>query len=276
METNFKWKNLGKKDYQVAEKFLINNEFKYVGACSRFLNRNKKDEFWALCSPVTDEIYAMAIYSKKLLYPVLPGCHVISDEIINKPIYSIQGPINDVIMTEEAAKKKSIVPAESVNYDLMTLDSTVNTESIRCVPENLVLRLPVKKDFNDIFFLQAGYEKEEVLPAGSLFNPTVCKSNLEKMLQTEEMMLACFGSRVVGKINTNAKSFTRYQIGGVYIKPEYRGIGIATKMTAGFTEYLLKKNRGVSLFVKKTNANAKRVYTKVGFTVKGDYRISYY
>ena len=80
----------------------------------------------------------------------------------------------------------------------------------------------------------------------------------------------------MGKINTNAASFTRLQIGGVDVLPEYRGLGIGRRMTAAFVGELSKQGRGLTLFVKKNNPAARAIYDHIGFSVAADYRISYY
>ena len=80
----------------------------------------------------------------------------------------------------------------------------------------------------------------------------------------------------MGKINTNAASFTRVQIGGVYVLPEYRGLGIGRRMTAVFAGELQARGWGLTLFVKKNNPAAQKIYRSIGFEEAGDYRISYY
>jgi predicted GNAT family acetyltransferase len=47
-------------------------------------------------------------------------------------------------------------------------------------------------------------------------------------------------------------------------------------MTAAFAEALLAQGKGLSLFVKKRNAAACKVYRKIGFSSIADYRITYY
>jgi predicted GNAT family acetyltransferase len=47
-------------------------------------------------------------------------------------------------------------------------------------------------------------------------------------------------------------------------------------MTAVFAEGLLAQGKALSLFVKKRNAAACKVYRKIGFSVTADYRITYY
>jgi predicted GNAT family acetyltransferase len=81
---------------------------------------------------------------------------------------------------------------------------------------------------------------------------------------------------MVGKANTNAESFTRYQIGGVYVHADCRGLGIGAVMTAALVRDLIACGKGVSLFVKKRNAAARAVYRRAGFVSAGEYRITYY
>jgi predicted GNAT family acetyltransferase len=90
------------------------------------------------------------------------------------------------------------------------------------------------------------------------------------------MLLASLGGQIVGKINTSGLSFTRFQIGGVYVRPDCRSLGIAVRMASVFLKGLVDEGRGVTLFVKKRNAAARAVYRRIGFSVQGNYRISYF
>jgi predicted GNAT family acetyltransferase len=129
---------------------------------------------------------------------------------------------------------------------------------------------------NALAALQAAYEREEVLPTASEFNATASRLNIERIFTREQMLVAELDGRLVGKINTNAITFTRYQVGGVYVLPDYRGKGIARRMAGAFIDSLIAQGRGISLFVKKTNHAARSVYQRIGFDILGDYRISYY
>jgi predicted GNAT family acetyltransferase len=90
------------------------------------------------------------------------------------------------------------------------------------------------------------------------------------------MLVAEFKGNLIGKINTNAVTFTRYQVGGVYVHPDYRGMGIARRMAGEFIASLTTQGKGISLFVKKSNSAARRVYQRIGFEILGDYHINYY
>jgi predicted GNAT family acetyltransferase len=99
---------------------------------------------------------------------------------------------------------------------------------------------------------------------------------LQRIFTNEQMLVAELNGRLVGKINTSADSFTRFQVGGVYVHPDFRAQGIALRMTAEFVRSLIAQGKGVSLFVKKSNPAALSVYRRAGFEFLADYRISYY
>jgi predicted GNAT family acetyltransferase len=163
------------------------------------------------------------------------------------------------------------------DYDLMSLDRQPYQKAVSSGPSNLILRAPRLIDLDAIAPLQAAYEREEVLPSGSDFSPAASRINLANIVSKKgQMLCAEICGRVIGKININAVSFTRYQVGGVYVHPDFRGLGIARRMAAEFISSLIKTGKGVTLFVKKKNIPAQRLYTGLGFTVSGDYRITYY
>jgi hypothetical protein len=53
-------------------------------------------------------------------------------------------------------------------------------------------------------------------------------------------------------------------------------MGIARCMAEEFIASLINEGMGVTLFVKKNNVAARRLYLGLGFSVSGDYRITYY
>ena len=279
-----RWKKLSKKDYKYAEKFLHAREKNYVNACARFLQLKAKDEIWGLPGddPSHSPYKALLIHCRQTLYPVFDGRNDIPlpsflERILMKVyVHALQGPMDDVVLLESLMKTRSYLPSETINYDLMSLEEKPDRVCFNYGPKDLILRKPEKKDFEQIFDLQAAYEKEEVLPGGAVFNPAVCRLNLERILKTEEMLLAVTGNEIAAKINTNAASFGMTQIGGVYTKPSFRRQGIAVRMTAAFLEEIISNGNGASLFVKKNNAAAKAVYQRIGFTTHGSYRISYF
>jgi predicted GNAT family acetyltransferase len=54
-------------------------------------------------------------------------------------------------------------------------------------------------------------------------------------------------------------------IGGVLTKEEFRNKGLATSVVSMLTEYLTKRGKVVSLYVREDNNPAIHVYKKIGF-----------
>jgi predicted GNAT family acetyltransferase len=158
----------------------------------------------------------------------------------------------------------------------MAITTPPSERSLCAGPPGLILRQPGISDIDKLFPLQAGYEQEEVLSKNGAFDPAVCRMIIEHIVTHDRILIAELGGHIVGKINTNAVTPTWFQIGGVYVLPAYRGLGIATRMTAVFTRGLRAEGKQVSLFVKKHKTNAHNVYNRVGFKRANDYRISYY
>jgi ribosomal protein S18 acetylase RimI-like enzyme len=225
---------------------------------------------------------ALLMLNRRSLFPIrfktgeLPPPPFINSLFHKVSIHAVQGLRNDVAFLETLAEDLGIRPAEGIDYDLMALDREPSPESFNSGPPELLLRRPGLGDLENLYRLQAAYEQEEVLPRGAVFNPLSCRNSLEHILSGEHILVAELHGRMVGKINTSAASFFRYQIGGVYVEPDYRGRGIACRMAAVFTRELIREGRGLSLFVKKRNTAARAVYRRIGFEILDDYRICYY
>jgi predicted GNAT family acetyltransferase len=224
----------------------------------------------------------MIIRSGGILLPVLgeirniPPLHFIKGFLNKPPVHLVQGLLGDALLLEAALADRGCHAVEQRDYNLMALDKALETESPGAFPRGLDLRRPGLADLEAMYPLQAGYEEEEVLPQGAVFNPAACRLALKKILSKEQSLIACLDRRVVGKINTNAASFTRIQIGGVYVLPEYRGLGIGRRMTAVFAGDLINRGWGLTLFVNKNNPAAQKIYRRIGFEEAENYRISYY
>jgi ribosomal protein S18 acetylase RimI-like enzyme len=270
-----------KRQIAQTESLLQSQERWCMNACNRYINRiPKEDDVWLLRSKA-GEIFALMVYAKQSLLPVLcgqkniPPPHFLRGLFGTIPIHSLQGKKDDVALMESALEKIGLHAAEKIDYDLMCIDRP---------PENfytsriagLIIRKPQSSDMDALAALQAAYEQEEVIPSAAEFNAAVSRLNIERIFSKEQMLVAELNGRLIGKINTNAATFSRYQVGGVYVVPDYRGRGIARKMAGEFIADLVAQGRGISLFVKKSNPCARRVYQRIGFEILGDYRINYY
>jgi ribosomal protein S18 acetylase RimI-like enzyme len=281
-----KWRRAGKSEANRMEEFLRSREQYCVNACAKFLQTHKNQK-WYLANP-DGTIRAMLLLSGGMFFPVfgsardIPPPRFLKSGLLDRnfpgmtPIHAVQGLLDDTVILETALESLGYHAAEHRDYDLMSLENPPEQKSPGAGLHGLVLRKPGFTDLEAMLPLQTGYEKEEVLPKDAVFNPESCRLSLSSIIAREQSLIACLENRIVGKINTNAASFTRLQIGGVYVLPEYRSLGIGRRMTAAFVGELSKQSRGLTLFVKKNNPAAQKIYRQVGFTTVADYRISYY
>jgi predicted GNAT family acetyltransferase len=259
--------------------FLREREPYCVSACARIMKSNWfMDDLWAFRG--ADGVSGLLFHSQRSLFPVFnqnehPPFPDFMERFLKKTsIHAVQGLRTDAETLQNLIGCFGIQPKQVIEYDLMALEHAPPPDDAD--PPTLTLRQPLINDMDRLYRLQAAYEQEEVLPQGVAFNPAACRQNLEHITAHEKMLIACIGPRIVGKINTSAASFSRFQIGGVFVHPEYRRRGIGSAMTRAFVRLLCAEGRGVTLFVKKRNAAARAVYTRTGFTMLADYRISYY
>jgi ribosomal protein S18 acetylase RimI-like enzyme len=267
-----------KRDSAGIEALLRKRELWYVAASGRFIKRKESGaRTWVLKDREKD-ISSLVIYSKQNLLPVfcgkkdIPPPRFLSGFFGRLPVYSVQGLRDEVTFLEQCLEVPGLQAVEKIDYDLMFIDRKINVDT----GPDLILRVPGYTDMDALASLQAGYEQEEVLPRGATFYPAASRLNTEKIVKEGQVLAAELGGRLVGKINVSAESFTRFQVGGVYVHPDFRGMGIARQMTAAFVSSLIAQGKGVSLFVKKSNIAAISVYRKLGFKFLADYRISYY
>ena len=283
MNEQRRWRKMKKKDIAAAEALLRSHERWCMNACYRYLNRrSKRDSVWLLKNRA-GVITALMVRYKLSLLPVLgvtkdegpiPPPYFLRGFFDMVPVHSLQGRAQDVASMEAALEKLGLYAEEKLDYDLMYIDHPPSGFNAPCA--GLTFRKPNSADMNALAALHAAYEQEEVLPSASEFSAASSRLNIERIFAKEQIYVAEIDGRLVGKINTNASAFTCYQVGGVYVLPEYRGQGIARRMAGEFITDLVAQGKGISLFVKKTNLAARRVYQRIGFEILGDYRIYYY
>jgi RimJ/RimL family protein N-acetyltransferase len=278
------WRRYPHEKAADVEAFLRDRERYCVSACSRFLSRPKT--VLALTGP-NDQPAALLLYIDRCLYPIFDGRqdiplpHFLRRFLLKAKVHAVQGLTRDVETLTSAMARYGYHYSEQRDYDLMTLDGTPLPAS-DTPPPGLLLRAPLESDINEIYPLQTAYEESEVLLRGKTLFPAAVRANLENIFHRRRMLIACLttqdagSTKIVGKINTNAESFTRSQLGGVFVSPEYRKRGIGTAMIRAFCVQLDEAGRAVSLYVKKANSAARSVYYRLGFEPIGDYRITYY
>lgn len=280
--TELRWNTLKGEAKGRVRAFLEARESLCVPACERFLAWDDgPDRIWYARDGEGAIVSILILSATGILYPVLAepdraGNHSgIAHCMAARRIRSIQGQAGAVALCEGILEKRGQTRFERIDYALMRLDASPLATALIAGPDALVIRRATHEDADALFPLQAAYEKEEVIPAYASFKPAASRLALERILGNRIVLVALVDGVIVGKVNTNARSFSRDQIGGVYVLPEWRGKGIATRLVGELCAVLNDEERGINLFVKKRNTPAQRAYIRVGFEEYGDYRISY-
>jgi GNAT superfamily N-acetyltransferase len=255
-----------------------------VSACSRFLRpRRSAGQLWGFPNP-DGSLKALLFHTKGTLFPILnsrdAAAFNLSPSLLRflqkNHVHALQGLREDVLVLEKVMEDLGQRSADEIDYDLMALDRGPSPETLRAGPPGLSVRKPELWELDDIFPLQSAYEMEEVLPRGAVFDAAASRVNLKHILKEEVVLVAELKGQIIAKANTSAVSFTRAQIGGVFVHPFCRGQGIARRICAELARTLVNSGRGVNLFVKKWNRSARIVYHSIGFRPIADYRITYY
>ncbi|MFW5813987.1 MAG: GNAT family N-acetyltransferase [Spirochaetota bacterium] len=215
-----------------------------------------------------------------LYYPVLdPGSPVVEADAVRRlsrstrRIYSIMGRSGDVRALEDAFRRP---PLQYLEYHLMAQADPPPELPLPRVPRELRIREACERDARRLFDIQKKYEIEEVLLPGNTFSPTAAMHHLKQTLRDQVVLVAELDGTPVGKANTNARGVFFDQIGGVFTERALRSRGIATALMLRLLERLASESKNASLFVKKDNAPALRMYRNIGFAVEDEFRISYY
>ncbi|MDR2842929.1 MAG: GNAT family N-acetyltransferase [Spirochaetaceae bacterium] len=262
------------------ETLLKRQEIHCVAACSRFRSMNYIDDHAWVLSCGGEAASALILHSKRTIFPVFNGITnfytpaFLLRALKSIDIYAIQGIKEETETMERVLCPLGFMAKQYVDFNMMVLDPAAELKLMQ-IPLKLKLRKPSPADEEKILPLQCAYEQEEVLPTGQMFDKRICRYNLAKIIKNEECLIAEINEKVVGKINTNAESFSFSQIGGVFVLPQYRGMGIATCLTAAMIRLLKSRGKAITLYVKKSNKPAISVYKKCGFVKLSDYRTVY-
>ncbi|SIQ92190.1 Acetyltransferase (GNAT) family protein [Alkalispirochaeta americana] len=166
-------------------------------------------------------------------------------------------------------------PRTWVNYDLLSL-SPPDYPRRMPAPRDISIVRPRPDQWRSLLQLQIAYEIEEVLLPGTRPAPEHSKTSLIDSLTCQRVLVAVCQGDVIGRVATNARGMGTDQIGGVYTVPSWRGRGIARLLMTHLLADLAREGRRASLFVKKDNTAARRLYDGLHFSFVSPYRISYY
>ena len=131
--------------------------------------------------------------------------------------------------------------------------------------------------FDKLFDLQKCYEIEEVLPEHDVFSEDLSRLHLKSVLRTQYVAAVLLpDGTVAAKAGTNALGFHTAQLGGVYVKREFRRRGYAFGVLYCVLKNVFAVKKAAVLFVKNTNVPALSLYRALGFKKRNGYIIAYF
>ena len=131
--------------------------------------------------------------------------------------------------------------------------------------------------FDKLLDLQKQYEIEEVIPKNEIFSEDICRLRLKSVLRTQYVAaLLLPDGTVAAKAGTNALGFHTAQLGGVYVKREFRRQGYALCTVHRVLKNVFSVKNTVVLFVKNANVTALSLYHALGFKKLNGYIIAYF
>lgn len=168
------------------------------------------------------------------------------------------------------------VDGVQVDYHLMTCHTLADGCACGAWPMGLEYVMSQAQHFESLKELEICYQQEEVIVSPRYaVAPKVLAQLYRKRLGNETAFHLEAEGRALAKAALSSRGFTYDQLGGVYTHKALRGHHLAYFLLRRIMASVFANGRGVSLFVKKNNQAANRLYQSLGFDVRMSYRIYY-
>lgn len=270
--------------FSKAEQFVLPYEKGCCALMQRILSHDDSVYIIAENNAAKEIRGVISFTAGRVLFHCLPDK---SDEVLvcltefcrNKNIFCITGLTEGTDFVEKAIfAATGKIASEQRDYYFMEFSNAFDKNKIDLIPEiyNVHLQKCSSSHIEQLLPLHLDYVRVEVLAEGRKLNADAERKSLETILKEQHVFALAKGNDIAAKAQTNALGKNHIQIGGVYTLPAYRGQGFATYLVNYIACSARAKCKEAVLFVKVKNISALHAYENAGFSIQGDFRISYY
>lgn len=144
---------------------------------------------------------------------------------------------------------------------------------LRCPIESIPLRIAVADDLPMLIRVRAAALEEEYgipVPEGSTLYSELANA-VTRAVTLQGVAIWVDEDRCAFTAQLIAKTPVAAMFGDLYVDPELRGVGRATRALTAFCAWLMTESEHVTLRVGSSNTNAVRLYDRVGFEVVDEF-----
>ena len=288
------WSLLHKKEYENLLDFLIPQEH----SCTAFTSRLKDPSKIFFSRQSLPDVFveksdgkiisALLDSPDGIIFPVLSAESSVKEieEIIRisragaKRFVTLMGKSIDVETVSAFFKSRKEVSLDYNQLIALSSDIPANVDEYLSKKQSgyensIKIKLAGIKNLDELMPLRKAYEIEEVLLNSSEYIEASSRLRFSRSIMNKAVLFGAEGGTPVATCCINAEGFKWNQVGGVYTVPEHRSKGIAAMMMKQLARTSMKQNKDLTLFVKKNNIPALKLYKNCGFKESGEYRISY-
>jgi uncharacterized protein len=142
--------------------------------------------------------------------------------------------------------------------------------------EVCALRPAMGEDLEHVVHAQAAmaFETSGVDPLKK--DPVGFRQRYLRRIDKKRVWVVIENGRLIFKTDIIADTPQASYIEGVYVRPEERGKGLGRRYIAALGRILLERTNAIYLFVESKDTRTKSFYSKLGFTISGQYDLLYF
>jgi len=157
-------------------------------------------------------------------------------------------------------------PPPWLGWDTYSWNLDFSDDALRFTKEELEI-MPLDENFPEIraASLDDAEAIQEFFEREVTEDPSFGHWFLPEQLESEMSVIAEQDGVIVGFGGTHFETPYTVQLGNIYVKPEFRGMGLGRAITTAVTLGIIRTKRVPTLFVNESNEVAKKLYESLGF-----------